>query len=65
VTPRHSGTFSGTVTLGVVLYVLEKAPEGLLFLLGQFAEHRDQHCSVAAFPMQKSFQVSDDHAPAP
>jgi hypothetical protein len=46
-TPRLSGSVSGTVALGIVLNVLEQSPKGFLLLGGEFVEHRDQHCAVA------------------
>ena len=58
-TPRLTSTISGTVALGVVLNVLEQPPQGFLLLGGQLSEHRDQHCAVAACPMQKGSEMSD------
>ena len=61
-TPRLTGTLAGTVALGVVLNVLEQPPQGFLLLGGQLSEHRDQHCTVAACPMQQGDKVSLYHA---
>ena len=63
-TPRLTSTLAGTIALGVVLNVLEQSPEGFLLGRGEFVEHRDQHCAVAACPMQKGSEVADhDEAP--
>ncbi len=64
-TPRLTSTLAGTLALGVVLNVLGQPPQGLLLLGGGCVEHRDQHCTVAACPMQKGSEVSADHDETP
>lgn len=63
-TPRLTSTLAGTLALGIVLNVLEQSPEGFLLLRGEFVEHRDEHCTVAACAMEQGSEVPD-HAWSP
>ena len=60
---RHTvvlvGEHNADGALGVVLNVLEQTEQGFLLLRGEFVEHRDQHCTVAACAMEQGSEVPD------